>query len=107
MAGEPDTVDQLRQGRETAGNRLRIDIDGYSLLPYLTDVESMSPRNGSSYFSDDGDLVGQRLDDWKVMFMEQPTGARWASEPFVTQRLPKLYDLRIDRFERRRHVQLL
>ncbi len=54
------------------------------------------------YFSDDGDLVAVRFDHWKVVFMEQRapgTLAVWA-EPFVALRLPKLYNLRMDPYER-------
>jgi hypothetical protein len=43
-----------------------------------------------------------RFDNWKVVFMEQRvqgTLALWA-EPFVTLRVPKLYNLRTDPFER-------
>jgi arylsulfatase A-like enzyme len=61
-----------------------------------------SPRQGFFYFSDDGDLVALRFDNWKAVFMEQRvTGTLqiWA-EPFVPLRLPKLYNLRTDPFER-------
>jgi arylsulfatase len=54
------------------------------------------------YFSDDGDLVAVRFDNWKVVFMEQRvpgTLAVWA-EPFVPLRLPKLFNLRTDPYER-------
>jgi arylsulfatase len=54
------------------------------------------------YFSDDGDLVAVRFDNWKVVFMEQRmlgTLAVWA-EPFVPLRLPKLFNLRLDPYER-------
>ncbi|HEX6994777.1 MAG TPA: arylsulfatase, partial [Gammaproteobacteria bacterium] len=53
-------------------------------------------------FSDDGDIVALRFDNWKVVFMEQRlqgTLGLWA-EPFVPLRLPKLYNLRTDPFER-------
>ena len=46
-------------------------IDGYNLLPYLTGEEEQSPRQGFIYFSDDGDLVALRFDNWKLVFMEQ------------------------------------
>jgi arylsulfatase len=61
-----------------------------------------SPRKGFIYFSDDGDVVGVRFDNWKVVFMEQRctgTMAVW-SEPFVALRLPKLFNLRTDPLER-------
>jgi hypothetical protein len=54
------------------------------------------------YFSDDGDLLGLRYDNWKVVFMEQRavgTLQVWA-EPFVALRVPKLFNLRLDPFER-------
>jgi arylsulfatase len=54
------------------------------------------------YFSDDGDLLGIRFDHWKVVFMEQRcpgTMQVWA-EPFTPLRVPKLFNLRMDPFER-------
>jgi arylsulfatase A-like enzyme len=102
MAGEPDVVDKLQQGHEAAGKLFRVHIDGYNLLPYLTGAEEKSPRKGFIYFSDDGDLVALRYEHWKLVFMEQRlpgTLGVWA-EPFVTLRIPKLYNLRTDPFER-------
>jgi hypothetical protein len=61
-----------------------------------------SPRNAFVYFSDDGDVLGLRFDNWKVVFMEQRlqgTMQLWA-EPFVALRVPKLFNLRTDPFER-------
>ena len=72
------------------------------LLPYLTGQETKTPRKGFMYFSDDGDLVAVRFDNWKVVFMEQRvqgTLQLWA-EPFVALRFPKLFNLRTDPFER-------
>jgi hypothetical protein len=54
------------------------------------------------YFSDDGDLLAVRFDNWKLVFMEQRlpgTMQVWA-EPFVTLRVPKMFNLRMDPFER-------
>jgi arylsulfatase len=59
-----------------------------------------SPRKGFIYFSDDGDLVAVRFDNWKVVFMEQRcagTMALWA-EPFVPLRMPKLFNLRTNTY---------
>jgi hypothetical protein len=47
-------------------------------------------------------VLGIRVDNWKVVFMEQRvqgTMQIWA-EPFVALRLPKLFNLRTDPFER-------
>ena len=80
----------------------KVHIDGFNLLPYLTGEVDKSPRQGLIYFSDDGDVLGIRFDNWKVVFMEQRlqgTMQLWA-EPFVALRLPKLFNLRTDPFER-------
>ena len=102
MAGEPDVVDKLQRGHEAAGRQFRVHIDGYNLLPYLTGEEEMSPRKGMIYFSDDGDLVALRFDNFKMVFMEQraPGTLRVWAEPFVPLRVPKLYNLRTDPYER-------
>jgi hypothetical protein len=71
-------------------------------LPYLTGEVDKSPRKGLIYFSDDGDVLALRFDNWKVVFMEQRVQGTlqiWA-EPFVALRVPKLYNLRTDPIER-------
>jgi arylsulfatase len=100
-AGEPDIVEKLRKGHEAAGKTFKVHIDGYNLLPYLTGEEDESPRKGFIYFSDDGDIVALRYDNWKMVFMEQRTRGTLAvwSDPFTVLRTPKLYNLRTDPFE--------
>ncbi|MGH9868323.1 MAG: arylsulfatase [Candidatus Polarisedimenticolia bacterium] len=102
MAGEPDVKQKLLKGYKAAGKTFRVHLDGYNLLPYLTGQEKKSPRPGFFYFDDDGSLVALRFDNWKVVFMEQRvqgTLRLWA-EPFVPLRVPKLYNLRTDPYER-------
>jgi arylsulfatase A-like enzyme len=102
MAGEPDIAEKLKKGHKAAGKDFKVHLDGYNLLPYLTGKEEKSPRPGFIYFNDDGDLVALRYDNWKVVFFEQRiegTMRVWA-EPFVPLRVPKLFNLRTDPFER-------
>jgi arylsulfatase len=57
---------------------------------------------GATVFDDDGNLVALRFDNWKLVFMEQRcegTLRLWA-ERFTALRVPKLYNLRTDPFER-------
>jgi arylsulfatase A-like enzyme len=101
MAGAEDVVEKLKKGYKAIGRIYKNHIDGYSFLPYLTGKVNKGPRNAYFYFSDDGDLVALRFDNWKVVFMEQRcTGTLqiWA-EPFTRLRLPKLYNLRTDPYE--------
>jgi arylsulfatase len=101
-AGEPQVVEKLRIGHTAAGKTFKVHIDGQNLLSYLTGKQKTSPREGFIYFSDDGDLVALRAGNWKMVFMEQRrqgTLEVWG-EPFVTLRIPKLFNLRTDPFER-------
>jgi arylsulfatase len=101
-AGEPDIVEKLKQGHTAGAKTFRVHVDGFNLLPYLTGEVDKSPRQLFVYFSDDGDVLGVRFDNWKVVFMEQRVQGTlqiWA-EPFVPLRLPKLFNLRTDPFER-------
>ena len=101
LAGDPDVVEKLKKGYEANGRTYKNHIDGYNLLPYLTGEVGESPRNFYFYFSDDGDVLAIRFDNWKLVFMEQRlpgTMAVWA-EPFVRLRLPKVFNLRTDPYE--------
>ena len=101
-AGEPDIIEKLKAGHTIGDTTYKVHIDGYNLVPYLTGEVDKSPRKGLVYFSDDGDVLALRFDNWKVVFMEQRVQGTlqiWA-EPFVTLRVPKLFNLRTDPFER-------
>jgi arylsulfatase A-like enzyme len=102
MVGDTDTVDKLKKGTTANGKKFKNHIDGFNLLPYLTGAEKKSPRNIFFYFSDDGDMLGIRYDNWKIVFMEQRaqgTLQLWG-EPFARLRLPKIFNLRTDPYER-------
>ena len=101
-AGEPDIRDKLLRGHRANGKEFRVHLDGYNMLPFLTGQEDTNPRNEFFYFSDDGDLTAIRFDNWKIVFMEQRavgTLQIWA-EPFVALRVPKIFNLRTDPYER-------
>ena len=100
-AGEPDIKEKLLTGHQAGSKTFKVHLDGYNMLPFLTKEGERSPRVEFFYFSDDGDVVALRYDNWKLVFMEQRargTLGLWA-EPFTTLRLPKLFNLRTDPFE--------
>ena len=102
MAGDSDIKEKLKEGHTAGDKTFKVHLDGYNLLPYLTGQEKKSPRIEYFYFSDDGDLTAFRYDNWKIVFMEQRvTGTMriWA-EPFVPLRVPKIFNLRTDPYER-------
>jgi arylsulfatase len=100
-AGEPDIVEKLKKGHQAGAKTFHVHIDGYNILPYLTGKIDKSPRNWFFYVNDDGQVTAIRIGDWKVVFMEQRAKGMmvWA-EPFVSLRMPKIFNLRRDPFER-------
>jgi arylsulfatase len=99
--GDPHIKEKLLSGYTAGHKTFKVHLDGYNQLPYLTGKEAKSPRTEFFYFSDDGDLVALRYDNWKMVFMEQRmrgTLAIWA-EPFVRLRVPKMFNLRSDPYE--------
>ena len=101
-AGEPAIVEKLKKGHRAGNKTFKVHLDGYNLLPLLSGREKKSPRPAFIYFSDDGDLTGVRYDNFKLVFMEQRamgTLQIWA-EPFTPLRVPKIFNLRTDPFER-------
>jgi arylsulfatase len=101
-AGEPDIAAKLRAGHELNGTEYKVHLDGNNQLPYITGASDTSARNSFFYVSDDGDLTALRYDNWKIVFLEQrATGTLriWA-EPYTELRVPKIFNLRTDPYER-------
>jgi arylsulfatase A-like enzyme len=101
-AGAPDIGDQLKEGADLSGTTYKVHLDGFNQLDYLTGETEMSPRPYFFYVNDDGQLTAVRYDNWKIVFYEQRVGGTlqvWA-EPFVELRVPKIFNLRTDPYER-------
>jgi arylsulfatase A-like enzyme len=100
--GEPEIKDKLLKGHQAGGKTFKVHLDGYNQLPYLTGQQERGARKEFIYFNDDGDLVAVRYENWKIVFEEQraPGTMRIWAEPFTKLRVPKLFDLRSDPYER-------
>ncbi|MCW4025443.1 MAG: arylsulfatase [Candidatus Bathyarchaeota archaeon] len=100
-AGEPNIKEKLLQGHTAGVKNFKVHLDGHNMLPYFMGQEKDSPRQSFFYINDDGQLVALRYNDWKLVFLEQraKTMALWG-EPFVSLRIPKMFNLRRDPFER-------
>ena len=101
-AGEPDIKDKLLDRHQAGSKTFKVHLDGYNQLPYLTGQQERSARKEFVYFNDDGDVVALRYENWKVVFEEQRaqgTMRIWAG-PFTKLRVPKVFDLRSDPYER-------
>jgi arylsulfatase A-like enzyme len=101
-AGVPDVKEKLLTGYDAGETTFKVHLDGYNQLPYLTGEVEQGPRHEFIYFNDDGDLVGIRYENWKMVFEEQraPGTLRIWAEPFTKLRMPKLFDLHADPYER-------
>jgi arylsulfatase len=102
-AGNPDIKEQLLKGNVRAiGRKYKVHLDGYNMLPFLTGEVEEGPRKEIFYFSDDGDLTALRYGSWKIIFMVQksPGTLNVWQEPFVPMRVPYIYNLRRDPYER-------
>ncbi|MDG3583935.1 arylsulfatase [Galbibacter pacificus] len=112
-AGKPNIKQELLNGYKGVNRTYNVHLDGYNLLPFLTDEKQESknqygatnwPRREFYYWNDDGQLVAMRYDRWKLVFMEQQSSkfGVWMY-PFVQLRIPLVFDLRMDPFERAQH----
>jgi len=102
IAGDAQVTDKLLKGYQVGAMTYKVHLDGYNLVPYLTGQTAKSPRQSFIYINDDQQVTALRYDNWKLVFMEQRVQGTlrvWA-EPFVTLRLPKLFNLRTDPYER-------
>jgi arylsulfatase A-like enzyme len=99
-AGVPDVKEQLKKGMKVGSKTFKVHLDGYNITDALAG-KTPSPRKEFFYFNDDGSLVGLRYNQWKIVFAEQRAEgfAVW-QEPFVPLRLPKIFNLRSDPFEK-------
>jgi arylsulfatase A-like enzyme len=101
-AGMPDVKEKLLAGYRVGDMTYKVHLDGYNFLPYLTGQEAKSPRIEYFYFSDEGDLMGLRYDNWKMQFAVQSAPGTldvWIKE-FEHPRVPYIYNLRTDPYER-------
>ncbi len=102
LAGNENLTEELLKGSKVNKRKYKVHLDGYNILPLLTGQTEESPRKEIFYFTDDGDISALRFKDWKLVFMEQRVKGTlqiWA-EPFVPLRIPLVFNLRRDPFEK-------
>ena len=102
VVGDPNIIAELLKGYNVDGKTFKVHLDGYNQLPYLTGQQDHSARKEFIYFNDDADLVAMRYENWKAAFEEQRVNGTmriWA-EPFTKLRVPKMFNLRSDPYER-------
>jgi arylsulfatase len=106
-AGEPNIVEKVKAGHKAGDKTFSAWLDGYNLLPALKGETKDWPHKEFVYWSDDGDCMALRYENWKAVFAEQRAEAFevWA-EPLVKLRVPRLFNLRSDPFEKAQHESI-
>jgi arylsulfatase len=102
IGGDTQVTEKLLKGYKVGNMTYKVHLDGVNLVPYLTGQAAKTPRESFIYIDDDQQVTGVRYDNWKFVFMEQRVQGTlriWA-EPLVSLRLPKIYNLRTDPYER-------
>ena len=100
-SGVPDVTQKLLTGMKVGNKTFKVHLDGYNLMPFFKGEVKEDPRKEFFYFNDDGSLVALRYAQWKIVFAEQRAeGFEVWQEPFVELRLPKIFNLRADPFEK-------
>jgi arylsulfatase len=111
-AGDSTVKERLLKGTDISGKNFKVHLDGFNQLPYLLGETTRSARSEFYYFDDDGTMVAMRYDAyqpgaktadaWKIVFCEQraPGSLMIWKEPFTCLRGPKMFNLRMDPYER-------
>jgi arylsulfatase len=94
-AGDPNIVDELKQGKQIGDRTYKVHLDGYNQSDLITG-KGPSERHEIFYFTE-STLSAVRLDDFKYRFTDQPNG--WLG-PTVKVDWPILVNLRLDPYER-------
>ena len=103
-AGDTTIKDRLKAGASLNGRSYKNYIDGYNQLDYLSGKAKESPRHEFMYVNDDGQVVALRYNAWKAVFLEnRGVGFGVWREPFTELRVPLLFNLRRDPFEKAQH----
>ncbi len=94
-AGNPNVVDDLKQGKQLGDQTFKVHLDGYDQTSFLAG-KTPSNRHEILYFAE-GTLGAIRFNDYKYRFIDQPGG--WLGGT-VKSDWPILCNLRLDPFER-------
>ena len=94
-AGNPNIVDELKNGKQLGDRTYKVHLDGYDQTDLITG-KGPSKRHQIWYFTE-STLSAARIDDFKYRFTDQPNGWLGAT---VKVDWPILTNLRLDPYER-------
>lgn len=95
IAGNPNVVSELLQGKQLGDKNFKVHLDGYDQTDLLLG-KGPSKRHEIVYFAETK-LGAIRIDDYKYQFIDQPNG--WYGGTVVLD-WPLIRNIRLDPFER-------
>lgn len=98
--GDADLVERMKTEAFFGEDNTPVYLDGYSFYKRFKGEEAEGPRKEFFYFSDSGDLMNLRYNNFKIVFAEQLfDGMEVWRYPLVELRFPKIFNLRSNPFE--------
>jgi arylsulfatase A-like enzyme len=95
---DPNVKEKLLQGMQVGDKTFKVHLDGYNFVPFFKGEIAQGPRHEFFYFTDNGDLLALRYDDWKLSF-KTIKGNLFTGTPESTN-VPYVTNLRQDPWER-------
>lgn len=104
-AGAPNITEELLKGAKEGNKTFKSHLDGYNFLPYFKGEAPIGPRREFFYFSDNGDLMAVRYDEWKLSF--KTIKGNLFTGTVETTNVPLVTNLRQDPWERYQNESML
>ncbi len=96
-AGLTGIKDKLLTGAAIGGTTYKVHLDGYNNTDLWTGKSEKSARREFFYY-DETDLMGLRVDDWKLAFGVKNNGLWWDPKSYPS--VPYVFNLRRDPMEK-------
>jgi arylsulfatase len=96
-AGRADLKEKLLGGLQLGPTTFKIHLDGYNNLDLWSGKTEKSARREFFYY-DETDLMGLRVDNWKLSFGVKNNGLWWDAKAYPS--VPYVFNLRMDPMEK-------
>jgi len=96
-AGQAGIKEKLLTGAQLGETTYKVHLDGYDNTALWTGKSKKSARR-EFYYYDETDLMGLRVDDWKLSFGVKKEGSWWNAKNYPS--VPYIFNLRMDPMEK-------
>jgi arylsulfatase len=96
-AGRADLKEKMLNGLQLGPTTYKVHLDGYNNLDLWSGKTEKSARREYFYY-DETDLMGLRVDNWKLSFGVKKEGSWWNEKNYPS--VPYVFNLRMDPLEK-------